>query len=813
MPISQSIINELIAISQVERVQMCEYLKVTWAAGVVRYYAAAKWDELPPFNTIARTIEPRLITRKGDPFHDLELCPDIRTENIKITFDNIDKDITEKFQQYGSGIKCEVILYFPQANSGAGYHHSIWFGQLQAPQMYGWKTLQTVATNGYRSRESQTPSRNHRRECTAHIFGGKFPDLDAIASNLCPYARHLGGEGLLNPATGLPFTDCPKLSKADCAARFGHARYFGGFLTDAAPIISDPNPGHFWIAYTKSNSNNLKAPVPVVFGTKHVRNMTMYFGRRMHNGNTPERGFMQGVWEVCEGPVDQIYNFRMQDKPPPPNYYVIRKGERGQAAVTYGPDVHNFSHTAHVEGTHGWVNANATELTDLHAEVVVRGFKDVCVYTGPTTKTRQFSDNRGWCLLEIYKNQKFGLGYAESEFIIADWIDAATWLDQTVNHTVTWADGETQSYISRRSSFNVILEGRPVGEQVEDICRAGGISVPFQYEGKISVAPFRVATQAELDAAPVFTDVGESVNIIWEGQPKIELSQVPHNKVVNEVEARFEDAANNDAERPIVISDDNQKLKAGRLLGPDYFLAVPKKYSAFGINNFSETMRFARRMLWFGEFDEGGTENNLRLSITVPFERALALKRYQLIKVVSELLDGFIIGTGTNEETPEYFRILRLRKVGKNQCEITAQAYNHTAYSNFETVQGGLGILPVIYVTGAGVQDVNGAYLYVGQYNGKPRYQNAAFGNIYIEWSSSQWRIVQDGTVYYYSNNNTPYPYTALFTSSSPQYDPVALVLIGDMPPVEPPPPGPPPPTVPPIYDVDTGTISVQYEL
>jgi hypothetical protein len=211
--------------------------------------------------------------------------------------------------------------------------------------------------------------------------------------------------------------------------------------------------------------------------------------------------------------------------------------------------------------------------------------------------------------------------------------------------------------------------------------------VPFQHEGKFTIRSFDAATDDQITNARVFTDTGSGMNIIWgDNQPAISLSQTPDDKIVNEVIVTFEEGSNFDVERPITIDDPTQKLKAGRVLGEDNLQSVPKRYAAFGIRAEQEAVRLAYRILRFGEFDEGGTQNNLRVTFTTPFEQTLGLKRYDIIVVRSTLLDGFEIGTGDWIEDPVYFRVLRMKKISNGLVEIVAQAYNDTAYLDFEVI-------------------------------------------------------------------------------------------------------------------------------
>lgn len=750
----------------------CEYLQVDWDASHTNYYGPAAWNEIPPFLGVGKTIEPRIILNRKDPFHELELCPDLRSDTVNITFDDIgqnradgpDREITTKFQTYGSGVRCSFHIYFPSID---GYDIDIdveiWSGQLQAPDKWQWGKVKATATNGFRSRELLAPSRNFRQECTASIFARKLPNLDAVRSSLCPYDLDKGGSvGVVNPDTGQPYLDCPKMNRTVCDARFGttDGKFFGGFNTDAAATVV---PGHSgsYIAASHGNESALKDPLRVVFGQKNVRENLLLAFRPEDNAGDHDHGFVATLWALCEGPVQQIDNMKVNGKTIEQMHLNFRLGTRGQSRTGYGTDISNFSSTAHVFARYGWVDARSIAAADLSSEALVTGFAEVCVYTDAVTKTRTYSTNRVWCLLELYRNQKFGLGYAEGEFTIDDFIDVAGWTEEWVSFTKTYDDGEALTFVTHRSTFNAILEGKQVAEQIEDICRSGGVSVPFQYEGEFSIAKFGVATTDELTDARVFTDAGEGRNIIWDGgQPMIDLSRTPDDKVVNEIEMRFEEAAKGGTERPVIIAEDDQKLKAGRQLGQDYFLAVPKRYNAFGVDNIGETVKLAYRIGKFGEFDGGGWDNNLKASITVPYVYAIGLKRYEVIKVESALLDGFTIGLhAEDQETPQYFRVLTIKKVAGGRCQITAQAYNHTAYTNFEVASAGPPPAIVLICNTCGTESVRGNYWTTGIVNDKASYFN---GTVRVEWSGTQWNVTLEakGLLLFHSTDDVLIPYS-----------------------------------------------------
>lgn len=689
MPIDPTKLANLLLL---RKPNVCAYWAVYWDpldSDEDRYYSDAIYNQMPPFTGVGVSIEAQII---GSVVKDtqFEINPDLRTEKIGITFNNIPlrdsdtREILSRFQTYKSGVSCELFFYFPDVDLTV----SMWYGQLVAPtQDLTHATLKCFASNGFRSREQLIPRRARPRECTAN-WGGWMPSAFASESNGCP----AGPFGTI-PSSDL---DCPRDSTTTCNSKLGttDGKYFLGFDTDASATLTDPHAGY--IAVSHGNQSALGNPIRVIAGQKYLRGLQLLLWRRERNNSTPKNSFVAGVWEVGEGPNASIYNFKVNEKIIEQMHLNIRLGELGQPKTNYAAQMSNFSGTGHVFARYGWIDlTDPTTVTpaDLEAECYVVGFNKVAVFTddSPLTYSRQWTDNRVWWLMELYTNQRFGMAYPETRFTIADWMTAATWSSNTVSFTARFMDGETKVYSGHRTKFECAIEARPVAEQIEDICRSGAISIPYQHESKFTVTVFRPATAGELSAARIFTDDGETRNIEWgQSQPAITLSQTPDDKVINEIELTFEEGINQDVERPLKVDDPNQKLKAGRSLGENNLHSVPKKFAAYGCRSEQEVARLAYRLLRFGEFDEGGTQNNLKATFTVPLVQALGVKRYDIIKIVSSLLDNFEIGTddGVNDfvESPVYFRVLRLKKTGNGLVEITAQAYNHTAYTAFETV-------------------------------------------------------------------------------------------------------------------------------
>lgn len=659
-----------------KKISKCKVLKVEWADDAISYYGKSAYDQITPFREIPlRPIEARLLGE--DPLSELEINGDINTPNVELIFDDIDKDITDKFHTYGGGRKCSIFYYYPQVDLA----EEVWWGQLAAPEIFGWKQIQTVATNGSRSRELLVPGRMRPKECTA-IFGGRLFTLDAIATNGCPYDKHLGGSvGKLDPETGELFTDCPRLTLADCLARIDPAPgpAFLGFNTDASAVLTDAGTG--FLAVSKSNASSLKTPIRVLAGKKHIRGLNLLQWRREANASNPDHGFVDTIWELGEGPMPQITNFKVNGDTIPLMHLAIRFGVRLQSPTPYAPNISNYSSTVHVEARKGWLNPANITASSLDAEADCTGYDKVRVYTDVDTSNRIWSEDRAWWILELHTNQKFGLGYDHERFDIPAFLALSEWFEQNVRFTRVSAGGEPVNYDGPRSLFDAYLDGRPAGEQFTDICRSGRCSI-FQHEGKYTAVAFKALTDEELADVKVFTDTGDGRNIVWdEGMPSINLHQTTPDKLVNEVVITFEDSEFLDTARPLRIPDDDQKARAGEYLGSNNFQTVPKEFVAYGVRREKEAVTLGHYFLYFGEFDSGGTKNNLGGDYMVPFEWTLGMKRYDVIELRSSSLNGFLSPEGNQFK---YFRVLKIGKIGNGRARLAVQAYNEVAYADFE---------------------------------------------------------------------------------------------------------------------------------
>lgn len=659
--------GKLTALKAIKRPKVGEIAAVYFPAPIgTKYYGSTALQDLPNFadGLTLKPVEPRF-----SGFHDFELSADIGDDTITFDFSDQDQAIAELFESTGQGIKVEIFLWFPEVD----WLTSVWWGLLRPPKGADYESYVVDASAGFMSQLIPTPRRGFYVFCPFTFGGTLETQTEITASNSCLYNRHVGGSlGLLN--AGVPFTSCSK-SKSDCIARWGDALSFGGFDTAASPIVSDPRTGV--VSFSRGNETNLKRPLRVILGAKNIRNLDLLAWRRYPNNNTPDKGFVAGVWAVCEGSNYNILNFKVNDVPIGFNDINYRFGDIRQPATFYPGNISNFSGSAHIFAVYGWVNAQNTDGNDLKTFCSVLGQNNVRTYSDENTYVEQWTRNRVWHLLHIYRNRRWGRGYADSRFYIPSWIDTANWTVEQIRFT----DPLGNTYDDYRNWSDLDLQGRPTQQQITDICRAGRISVPFQSEGKYKIVPLR--KEADLNAVPIFTDVGETRNICRDerGKPILNYSIISDAEIANKIVLTFEDRDNEDVQRPLVFEDEQQQLAAGRALGDSGLHVVEKRYDATGLVFFNQVVKLGWSLLHLGEFDSGGLRNNLRINFTTWLVDALELEKYKVIRVVSPLLARYGF---------EYFRVLNLRRRKDLKVNVIAQAYPESYYATFETPISGL---------------------------------------------------------------------------------------------------------------------------
>lgn len=657
----------------IEQPAVAEIVAVYWnAPDSVKYYSFTAVDELINFSACPlKPVEPRLTRRN---FLEFELSADISDDQIPLEFDDADREITNLFYRSGEGVKVELFYYFPDVD----WLCSVWWGQLLPPDEADYEKFRAKAATGFLSQLLPLPRREIRSSCAA-IFGGLLATQAEIDTNDCPYNRHLGG-GVGNlDGNNQPFTRCPRDTRQTCGAILGNPAYFMGANGGNFTYVSSPRPGGNSVA--KGNESNLKNPLRVILGAKHVRDFDVFFAAVERDPARADRAFLAVLFRIAEGPIDAFFGFQINDIHVGSQHFFWRNGQIGGPPVGYPPgNAFSYSGTGIAFGRIGYV-PDSFDTRQIKSFAAVHGINNIPVYSTPTMFVRRWTNSRAWNLLECYRNRRWGRGYAESRFDLPSWIDTAEWCAKTI--TFTPPDGTPTLTLPHRTIFDAVLEGRPSQNVIADICRSGRLGIPFQHNGKYKIVPLRKET--DLASVPVFSDTGENRNILRAsgGKPLISYKILSDRDLPNKLVLTYEDGTFvTDIERPLTFEDEAQQFRAGRAFGDSGLRVVERRVNAFGVRSFSEAIKLGWQTLYLGDFDEGGLKNNLRVALTVWFADALGLQKYQIIKIESPLIAAFGF---------QYFRLQKLRRNSDLSVRLTAQAYPVDYYETMEIETGASG--------------------------------------------------------------------------------------------------------------------------
>lgn len=349
-------------------------------------------------------------------------------------------------------------------------------------------------------------------------------------------------------------------------------------------------------------------------------------------------------------------------------------------------------------GPHPWRMVFNWELSDPPRDVPESAF------THDATSIMASTSNRAWQIAEMLTNKRWGFGYdIERLAMAASFLESATWGGEYVRFT----DFDGNEFEHYRSKSDVDLQEKKVQEQIENMCLAGRFSRPFLFDGLIHIVPLRALTEDELGDCPVFTDEGDTGrNIVFEDEDDVERSTLRWSRqsdfdLKNRVELTFDDESNDWLETAAhPVEDVDAQIRAGRVVGDNTRKTNVLKESLLGVTNENHAIKLAWAFMDLGKFDEGGLQNNLRVTFKTWFMFCLDLHPFKVIKVVNAKMNdrfGF-----------QYFRIMTMEREGDLQYKITAQAYNETYMETFEEVIEA----PPIIVVGGG--DGNGCTLTLG---------------------------------------------------------------------------------------------------
>ena len=668
-------------------VEVCELAKVNWPApdGAVFYastFADEDWPALRNHLGGGR-VEPRL---PGLQFLEVTRESGVSDESVQLNFWDADFAISSLFAAHGEGVRVEIFFYFPQVDLLL----SMWHGHARAPEQADEEYFGARAENGFMSVQLPLPRRAFFSTCQA-VFGGLLSSQAEIDEHDCPYNRQVGGgTGNLDPATGAPYTTCPRLRRSDCTARLGNDLFFLAHDTVASSYAVGSRGV---IATSRGNESNLKRPLRVIAGERTVRDLDLLqYVVEVGNPSRPQDGSIKLLYAISEGVIQGASQPKLSNLTIQPQHYAFRLGTRGQPSTGFTRTVNNYSGTALLNAV---LQGDFRRLDpqQISTEIRVQGLANVRHYSDETTFAEVYSRDRAWWLLECYRNKRWGLGADVLRFAIEeDFIPLSAWFAENVSFT----DKDGNTYTGPRSTFNAELGDRSAQQHITDICMAGRCTVPFPFEGKLRVFPLKKLMESDLDAAPVFADYGDFRNILRDPvtqKSSLSRSWLSDRDLPNAIKVTFDDRERNHEERPLIFDDVPQQLRAGRAFGDTGRRAVEKPYGLLGVTNVGEASRCGVLLRDLGPFDEGGLENNLRLTFKTFFTQALGLHKSKVIRVLSRqpLQDP-------RGRQFEYFRVRYVKQMPDLTCEISAQAYPVDYYETTESLATPVG-------DGGGVDD------------------------------------------------------------------------------------------------------------
>jgi hypothetical protein len=662
-----------------------ELVTVYWPTPTgIKIYSSAMYTELPWWPDLAAAIEsyfgdpvPLTLTLIPDssPFIDLPRAASISDDSINLTFDDTDNAFSGLLMLHGEGIRTEVFAYWPAVDLLL----SLWRGMLHQPKEMNRDAVKITATSGWRAPQMLVPKRPFATSCP-FIFGAFYATQEAIdQAKGCPYNAHLTelerGDA---PLIGVPgFTDCPRRVKADCVERLATETFWPGFETREDPIPNNQTQGPNLLAKAIGNESALSDPIRVIFGERYIKACYLLAFRNELNNNHPEDGFGAALFAVSEGPNLAMWEFRMMGELVGAEHFQIRLGALGQSPSDWSPDVNSYSGTAHCYGRIQGEFDNAT-ASDYSGSIRVLGNNEVRVYSNPSTFVEGYTTNRAWCLLHVLAHLRWGYGQDYPRFDIQSWIDAATWCDEYV----TLTDSNDNTFSGVRSTFNAEVTARAIQQQVKDICTAGRLGIPFEFEGKDVIVPLK-AEDVDDPAIPTFTDEGASRNIIYDGaKSSLSWSVISDETMTNQWTVNFDEAANGGVDTQFIFGDQPQQLRAGRAWGDHSKRVINKSQAGYGINSAQEAARFGNSLLYLGPLDSGGILNPFSVKFTTWYSNAFNVQNYKLIKVVNAKLQSRMSTYFTArdlEPYPDadytYFRVMKYTRKGDLRVEIEAQQY------------------------------------------------------------------------------------------------------------------------------------------
>jgi len=686
------------------RRKMAEVVAIYWPSptGTI-VYASAAYDELPNRTGLITALDvelgytdPILIKLKPSnraPLLSLPRTASIGDDKIELTFSDLDGEFSELLMTYGEGIRIQVFNFWnaqPEGDDPFDLLLSAWRGSLHAPNEYNRPEVKISAAVGFRSAQLQIPRQPNAVSCP-FIFGAHLNSQTEIDYHQgCPYNRHIGG------SIGVPgFTDCPRTTLAVCVERLATENYWPGINIRPDPIPNNQTVGPNLLAYALGNQSALGQPIRVIIGYRHAKALLLLAFRPEYNNNHPDDAFAAALFEACKGPIQGFAGFRINDELVGAEHLQQRLGTLPQTPTDWSPDVEAFAGTAI---TWGRIQTNVLDMRveDVTGSVYVTGLNNIRIYTNEDSFTQGYTTNRMWGLLEMYCNPQWGYGVDYSRVLIESVIEVADWCDEVV----AMNDPNGNTFGGVRSTLNVELTARPTQQQIKDVCTAGRIGLPFEWNSKDVFVPLRTES---LVGVPEFTDEGANRNIVYDGvNSTLEWSQVSDAELTNQWTVNFDDEAGGQfIDTQLIFGDQLQQLRAGRAWGDRSRRVINKGQAAFGITNFLEAARLGNTLLYLGPLDTGGIANNCKVKFTTWYSKCFNVQPYKLIRVLNTKLQEHLtlysdarFGSRPDiypwyTSTPySYFRVMKIERKGDLKVEIEAQLYPEDYYVSLDGSAG-----------------------------------------------------------------------------------------------------------------------------
>ncbi|HEX8500807.1 MAG TPA: hypothetical protein VF659_09460 [Pyrinomonadaceae bacterium] len=613
--------------------QVGELVAVYWPApmGTV-FYGRMQYDELPEYEGLTLPDGGRIEARFAEPqFQPFQISSSVADSQITLQFVDDDGEIARLCELHGEGVRVELWHYYPDVDL---LIKRGWFGHLGAPAEVGGSVTPVPASFGFRSPQLSLPSRPSGAGCT-FMFGGTIFDPAVLARNGCRYDRQLDGVHGLLDGDGNPFTSCPH-TREGCQARIGDTLEYGGGDTATDTITVGQTQGPARQATSRGNESQLTQTIPVHAGEWTARNLQVLAYLVEPNTRHPEQGSAHVLLQVGEGPDEGLSLVQVNDAYIQPMHLNVRRGEYRQPASFFSAHVSNYSLRAHVNAVVQGDFRNATAQS-FRGSVKVRGFREVHVYTSPTTFTLQYSVSPAFWILELLTNLQFGDARDVERYVIQDWIDADAWQAQPAG----FLDASGVQYSSTRATFSAEILERTTQQIIKDACRDSFLSLPFPYGGYERIVPLR---KEDLTDVPTFTDdldlIAADPNvrpILFDGAGStLRTKKVrPEGELTNYLTVNFFDAAHDHIKRPLVFQDERAQQAAAAAGGDKSVRRIRDEVTLFGVTDFGQAVRCGNRILDLGEFDSGGLKNNREANFQASWLETIDLHPHRVIKVIS----------------------------------------------------------------------------------------------------------------------------------------------------------------------------------